>query len=93
MVSIPSHTWNSSRQGVATQVAQERPKWLDGAVTTYETELRRPDREVRPVLMSGSPLFLDGGFLHSTIGSVIDTTKRHVLEERLRCSQKMEAAG
>jgi len=45
------------------------------------------------VLMSGSPLFLDDGILHSTIGSVIDTTKYYVLEESLRCSQKMGAVG
>jgi len=45
------------------------------------------------VLMSGSPLFLDDGILHSTIGSVIDTTKCYVLEESLRCSQKMGAVG
>ena len=43
--------------------------------------------------MSGSPLFLDDGILHSTIGGVIGTTKHHVLEERLRRPLKMEAVG
>ena len=77
----------------AAQVARERSKRVSGTATTYETELRRADSQVRSVIMSGSPLFLEDGTLHSTIGSVIDTTERHALEERLRRSQKMEAVG
>ena len=55
--------------------------------------LRRADGEWRWVLEHGLPRVLADGSFAGFVSSAVDVSERHLLEEQLRQSQKMEAIG
>ncbi len=64
-----------------------------GVFTPAEYRIRLRNGVERFVRASGEVIFDPAGKPHRCIGTVIDVTERHNLEEQLRQAQKMEAIG
>jgi len=61
-----------------------RQRLLAGETSTYELEIRRPDGEVRQLLVTGSPQFGSQGEFKGTYAVLHDITERKRLEEILQ---------
>jgi PAS domain S-box-containing protein len=74
--------------------SESRPKIFSGACFRNLVERRkRKDGSIIDVLLAGAPVFAADGSVRAIVVAVEDITKRKMLEEQLRQSQKMEAIG
>jgi PAS domain S-box-containing protein len=66
---------------------------LSGRPQEFEMQLTFPDGQTREIEFSYVPNFAVDGTVSGFFGLGIDVSQRHLLEARLRQSQKMEAVG
>ena len=64
-----------------------------GERTTYQRRVRRGDGTMIWVSVVAAPMFDDTGNVTRMVGTSVDITERHQLEEQLRQAQKMDAVG
>lgn len=64
-----------------------------GERTSYQRKVRRGDGTTIWVSVVAAPMFDEQGNVTRMVGTSVDITERHQLEEQLRQAQKMDAVG